>query len=358
MSLSVNIKKHFKGFSLDVCFETNNDYLGILGASGSGKSMTLKCIAGIETPDEGRIILNDKVLFDSEKKINLKPQERNIGYLFQNYALFPNMTVEENIGAGLKSSKTENEKIVKEMIDIFHLSGLQKKYPSQLSGGQQQRVALARAIAYKPDILMLDEPFSALDSHLKEKLQDEVLEHLKYYKGEVLMVTHSRDEAYKLCKNLLIVQQGKSVVFGDTKKIFEEPKYLLAATITGCKNISKCEVLSPYSIYATDWNILLKTNKAVAYDTTHIGIRAHSFKIFQIENFSDFDKEQNILKCRIVEISEEMFEYSILFQNENIVSSDENSTIIYKVRKYEWDSRKNKDVLYIIIPQDSILLLK
>ncbi len=358
MSLSVNIKKHFKGFSLNVCFSTNKEYLSILGASGSGKSMTLKCIAGIETPDEGRIVLNDRVLFDSEKKINLKPQERNIGYLFQDYALFPNMTVEENIGAGLKLSKTENQKIIKEMIETFHLSGLQKKYPSQLSGGQQQRVALARCIAYKPDVLMLDEPFSALDSHLKEKLQAEVLEQLKYYKGEVLMVTHSRDEAYKLCKNLLIVHEGKSVVFGDTKKIFEEPQYLLAANITGCKNISKCEIMSPHSIYVVDWDIELKTHKAVSDDATHVGIQAHSFKISEAENFSDLDEEQNIMKCRVIKISEEMFEYSVLFENENKQSLNENSAMIFKVRKDEWECRKNKENLYIKIPQDLILLLK
>lgn len=109
MSLFVDIKKKLKGFSLEVSFETNGDYLGILGASGSGKSMTLKCIAGIETPDEGIIVLNGKVLFDSKKNINLKPQERNVGYLFQNYALFPNMTVEENISIGLKSSKLEKK---------------------------------------------------------------------------------------------------------------------------------------------------------------------------------------------------------------------------------------------------------
>ena len=155
MSLFVDIKKKLKGFSLNVSFETNGDYLGILGASGSGKSMTLKCIAGIETPDEGIIVLNGKVLFDSKNKINLKPQERNVGYLFQNYALFPNMTVEENIGIGLITSKSEKKKKVKEMINLFHLQGLEKKYPNQLSGGQQKRVDLSRCIIYKQDILII-----------------------------------------------------------------------------------------------------------------------------------------------------------------------------------------------------------
>ena len=138
MGLQVDIKKKLKGFNLNVSFETEGEYLGILGASGSGKSMTLKCIAGIEIPDEGRIVLNGKVLFDSGKKINLKPQERNVGYLFQNYALFPHMTVEENIGIGLSLPKQVKEQEVKAMIRSFHLDGLEKKYPNR--GTHRSRV--------------------------------------------------------------------------------------------------------------------------------------------------------------------------------------------------------------------------
>ena len=138
MSLQAAIKKRFSGFSLDVSLNTNGGVMGILGASGSGKSMTLKCIAGIETPDEGRIVLNGRVLFDSEKHINLPPQKRKVGYLFQNYALFPNMTVETNIAAGLSGSKEEKQEAVARMIRLFKLEGLEKRYPSQLSGGQSR----------------------------------------------------------------------------------------------------------------------------------------------------------------------------------------------------------------------------
>ena len=176
MSLQAAIKKRFSGFSLDVSLNTDGGVMGILGASGSGKSMTLKCIAGIETPDEGRIVLNGRVLFDSEKHINLPPQKRKVGYLFQNYALFPNMTVETNIAAGLSGSKEEKQEAVARMIRLFKLEGLEKRYPSQLSGGQQQRVALARILVYEPDVIMLDEPFSALDYYLKEQLQFQVRE--------------------------------------------------------------------------------------------------------------------------------------------------------------------------------------
>lgn len=354
MSLFVDIKKKLKGFYLDVSFQTDGDYLGILGASGSGKSMTLKCIAGIETPDEGRIVLNGKVLFDSEKKINLKPQERNIGYLFQNYALFPNMTVEENIGIGLKESKKEKEIKIREIIKSFHLEGLEKKYPSQLSGGQQQRVAIARCIIYKPDILMLDEPFSALDSYLKEQLQSEVLEFLKLYNGEVLMVTHSRDEVYKFCENVVIIDKGSSILLGNTKEIFEEPKLKEAAILTGCKNISKCKVVSSNKIQALDFDIILETEKKIPENISYIGIRAHNFKIVNNDNI---DNDKNILECKINKIVENVFEYEILFENKNSKEKN-NNKMIYKVKKEEWDSRKNKESLYLKIPEDSILLLE
>lgn len=352
MSLSVEIKKKFIGFTLDVNFETNGEYLGILGASGSGKSMTLKCIAGIETPDEGRIVLNGRVLFDSEKKINLKPQDRNIGYLFQNYALFPNMTVEENIGAGIKLSKKEKKQKIDELIKIIHLEGSEHKYPSQLSGGQQQRVALARILAYQPDVLLLDEPFSALDTYLKEQIQTEILELLKLYNGEVLIVTHSRDEVYKFCKNLAIVDKGHTILLGDTKKIFTQPQIVTAARLTGCKNISACKVLSPHSIYVVDWDILLETEEIVPHNINYIGIHAHSYQIV------DANTEKNTVACKINKIVEELFEYTIIFENENSEKKNSNSAMWIKVRKEEWNNRDKKEKLYLKIPEDAIMMLK
>ena len=137
MSLQAIIKKRFSGFSLDVSLNTDGGVMGILGASGSGKSMTLKCIAGIETPDEGRIVLNGRVLFDSEKHINLPPQKRRVGYLFQQYALFPNMSVEQNILCGIREgTRAEKRTLLSEKIRLFRLEGLEKKHPAQLSGGQ------------------------------------------------------------------------------------------------------------------------------------------------------------------------------------------------------------------------------
>jgi molybdate transport system ATP-binding protein len=355
MSLLVDIKKKVKGFSLDVSFETDGEYLGILGASGSGKSMTLKCIAGVETPDEGSIVLNGKVLFDSEKKINLKPQDRNIGYLFQNYALFPHMTVEENIGIGLQLPQKEKEHKVNEMIRAFHLQGLETKYPNQISGGQQQRVALARCIIYKPEVLMLDEPFSALDSYLKDQLQNELLELLKFYDGEVLMVTHSRDEIYRFCKKLVIIDKGKSVLLGDTKEIFKQPKLYTAAKITGCKNISKCEVLSSRCVRAVDWGIVLETEETIPQGIKYVGVRAHEFQMLDAAMAKD---EKNVVKCRINRIVEGVFEYNVHFANAAVEKENVNAEILYIVKKEQWNNRKDKENLYLKIPEHAILLLE
>ena len=168
MAIEVKIQRKRNTFELNIDFKSDSKRIGILGASGCGKSMTLKSIAGIEPPESGLIKIEGKTVYDSENKVNLKPQKRNIGYLFQNYALFPTMTVEKNIAAGLKGKKQENAKRVREMIEKFQLTGLEKRFPAELSGGQQQRVALARIMAYKPDVILLDEPFSALDMYLKD----------------------------------------------------------------------------------------------------------------------------------------------------------------------------------------------
>ncbi len=277
MGITVDIKKKYGDFCLDIHFQGNAKRIGILGASGCGKSMTLKSIAGIETPDQGIIRLDDQVMFDSEKKINLKPQKRNIGYLFQNYALFPTMTVEKNIMAGLEGSKEENKARAQEMIEKFELHGLADRLPGQLSGGQQQRVALARIMAYEPDVILLDEPFSALDVFLKDRLQQELMRLLEDYQGTIIMVSHSRDEIYRFSEELLIMGQGKPVVYGDTKDIFANPEYREAAKLTGCKNFSRAEREDGHHVKLLDWGIILHTEREIPEGIAYVGYRAHDF---------------------------------------------------------------------------------
>ena len=276
-SLKVNIKKKLKEFDLDVEFELKQKHLGILGPSGCGKSMTLKSIAGIVNPDEGIVSLTsdvETVYYDSARKINLKPQKRNVGYLFQNYALFPNMTVEENVAIGLSKN---NKKDVSDIIKRFRLEVLEKRYPRQLSGGQQQRVALARILAYSPDVILLDEPFSAMDTFLKEQLRLELVNSLKDFDGFTILVTHDRDEAFQFCDELIILDEGKIIAKGNTHEIFENPGKVQVARLTGCKNISEIEIIDEYHVKSLDWNVIFEVSEKLTSDITHIGIRAHDF---------------------------------------------------------------------------------
>ena len=211
MSLEVSIKKRFPAFTLDVDIDAGSETLGFLGASGCGKSLTMRCIAGIETPDEGRIVVNGRVFFDSEKKVNLTPQQRKTALLFQNYMLFPNLTVAQNVAAGVGRdvAKSEARSIVQGELKRFGLEGFDGRYPSQLSGGQQQRVALARMLAARPGILMLDEPFSALDSHLKGVLEQNLVSLFDAFDGTILYVSHDIDEALRFCDRIAVVESGR-----------------------------------------------------------------------------------------------------------------------------------------------------
>lgn len=223
MAVKVNIEKNFCDFSLKVDFEGSSAAIGLLGASGSGKSMTLRCIAGIETPDKGRIVINGKTVFDSEKGINLKPQKRRIGYLFQNYALFPTMTVEQNIRCGYRGEKSFAREKVADLIRRYHLEGLEKRLPSQLSGGQQQRVGIARAVVLNPDVILFDEPTSALDP----ELVGEVLKVIKDIAKEgitMIIVTHEMSFASDAANRVIFMAGGVVVEEGKPDEIFSNPK--------------------------------------------------------------------------------------------------------------------------------------
>ena len=286
MSLSVHIKKTAGDFRLSIDFEHADGITGLLGASGCGKSMTLKCIAGIIKPDEGRIVLNGRVLYDSEKKINLKPQERNVGYLFQNYALFPNMNVEQNILCGLKKEKDKSvrKQKMEEMLEIMELGACRKLYPHQLSGGQQQRCALARMLVSEPELLLLDEPFSALDSYLREQLQTQVRAILERFGKDVLMVSHSRDEVYYLCNQVAIMHQGRILNQGKTKAVFSDPGSKTAAILTGCKIIADAYKTGENEVFVPDWGIHLQTKIPVEDHLCAVGLRAHYFNPKAREN--------------------------------------------------------------------------
>lgn len=275
MSLEVKIKKEFPTFTLDVDFKAGKETLGFLGASGCGKSLTLRCIAGIETPDEGRIVVNGKVFYDSEARINLSPQERKTALLFQNYMLFPNLTVEKNIAAGIGKDvgNEERKKIIQTELNRFGLDGFEKRYPAQLSGGQQQRVALARMLAARPGILMLDEPMSALDAHLKGVLEQNLVGVFDTYDGTILYVSHDIDEALRFCDRIAVVEAGHILEIDSGDELVNDPHSGAAIKLSGCKNSPKAEFVDEHTVHIPAWGIDLKCKKQVPKDVKYVGIR-------------------------------------------------------------------------------------
>ncbi len=277
IGLFVDIEKYLPGFNLSVTFNCQNQPLGLLGASGSGKSLILRSLAGVETPSRGRIVLNGRILFDSEKGINLPSRQRRIGFVVQNYALFPHLTVAENIAFGLPQKLPT--KIIRQQIanqlELVQLPGMENRYPHQLSGGQQQRVAIARALASRPEVLLLDEPFSALDTHLRAQLERQMIKTLSNYDGVAIFVTHNMDEAYRICENLLVMEKGRAIANNSKQKIFERPDSVSLAKITGCKNFSRAIIINNQQLKAIDWDVKLHTVSMIPDYLAYTGIRAH-----------------------------------------------------------------------------------
>jgi molybdate ABC transporter permease protein len=302
--LSVNIQKQLPSFPLEIDLEGDRETLGLLGASGSGKSMTLRCLAGLETPDGGYISLNGKILFDSKRKINLPSHQRKIGFVFQNYALFPHLNVWENIGFGLRNlAKLEQKENISRWIAQMHLQGLENRYPDRLSGGQQQRVALARALAIAPDALLLDEPFSALDTQLRSQMEKQLIETLATYQGVTLLVTHNLEEVYRICQNLLIISDGNVLDRGNKQTIFSRPTSYEIAKLTGCKNFSTAQRISDDLVEAIDWSCILKVIEPIPDSLAYIGIRAHHFHFEELEKTPSSNTE-NTFPCWLVQTSE------------------------------------------------------
>ena len=272
MSLEVHIEKKLNGFTLRSDFAAGNTATAILGASGCGKSMTLRCIAGIVKPDKGRIVLDGRVLFDSEQHIDLPPQQRGVG-----------------------------------LLRALRLEELASRRPAELSGGQQQRTALARILVGKPKILMLDEPFSALDSYLREEVEGEVGSLLAGFAGTALLVTHNRDEAYRLCRDMIVMDGGQVLRTGTTKEVFADPGSTAAARLTGCKNILPCTRVDAHSVRLAGSESLLHLAAEVPKGCTAVGIRAHDFAPCA-------PGAENALPVELLSASENPFDWNLIFQ--------------------------------------------
>lgn len=342
MSVFVDIQKTFGSFSLNVKLQAEDEVLALLGASGSGKSLTLKCIAGIEKPDKGKIVLDGVTLFDSEKGINLPPQKRKTGLLFQNYALFPHMTVLENIKTGLNMEKNrkEREKIAKNMAQTMGLTEVLHLYPHQLSGGEQQRTALARILVTQPSILLLDEPFSALDSHLRLLLEQEVRKILRQFGKTVLLVSHDREEVYRMADRVALLDHGSVDAIGEKKTVFASPMTKNGAILTGYRNISKIRWLDENTLFASDWGITLKAPKT---DAAYVAIRMHRIRPGEGENS---------FRCRVVEEVGNPSSVTVMLEVE-----EGKVPVVWELDKEQWYKIKAEE-LDINISSDGILLLK
>jgi len=305
MTLLIDIKKEFPTFSLEMSLEAGSETLGFLGESGCGKSLTMRCIAGLETPDEGRIIVNGTTFFDSAAKVNLSPQERKTAMLFQNYMLFPNLTVAENIAAGLPRAtpKAEAKAIVEKQLELFGLKGFGRRYPIRLSGGQQQRVALARMLVAKPGILMLDEPFSALDSHLKGGLEQDLLNLFDAFEGTILYVSHDIDEACRFCDRIAVIENGSLAEIARTEDIVSRPTTYAALKVSGVDNISQARYIDDHTVEACAWGLRLATTQVVPHDVTYLGFRA-SF----IEKAAQEKDGDNTFTLEVGRVSDSRFE--------------------------------------------------
>jgi molybdate transport system ATP-binding protein len=249
-ALNVRIRKAFpgestRGFELDVTFALRRGITILFGASGAGKTTLLDCIAGLTPPDSGRITVGDRVLFDSERHINVLIRNRSIGYVFQDLALFPHLSVESNVTYGLAGIHLqEREQRVGKALDSLGIAELRHRRPAQLSGGERQRVALARALVTGPSLLLLDEPLAALDFPVRMKIAEDLRRSIQNLPIPVLYVTHSRDEVFMLGEKLLVLEQGKLIAQGTPHEVLSAPRGETVAQLAGFENIFDAEVVS------------------------------------------------------------------------------------------------------------------
>jgi molybdate transport system permease protein len=343
--LEVDFSRRYPAFDLSVRFSNQSRTLGLLGASGAGKSLTLAAIAGLETPDAGRIVLNNRVLFDSKSGVNLPPAARAIGFVFQDYALFPHLTVRENIAFGLSALPVaDRDRRVSDYSQLTHIETLLDRRPSQLSGGQRQRVALARALAMQPGALLLDEPFSGLDPHLRRRMEEDLRAVLASYEGAIVLVTHDRSEAFRICNELVVLSDGRVAAAGPRHDLFARPETLAAARVTGCKNLAPIRVAGPNEIAVPAWGCTLRV-AAIPNGAAYAGIRAHHIQL------RTEPAGENTFACRVVDVVESPFEVTVYLAINGGRLEAELST-------EQWQPLASAAAVYANLPAEKLLLVR
>ena len=348
MALTVRIKKRYGDFLLDVDFSAGSgEALALLGASGSGKSSALQCIAGIRRPDWGRIELDGQALFDSQRGIDLPPQKRRVGYLFQQYALFPHMTVEQNIAVCLEQGRRAE---VRELIALLRLEGTERLLPRQLSGGQQQRVALARILASRPRAILLDEPLSALDSCLRRQLEQELQEVLARFGGPVVWVSHDLGEVCRSCRRVCVLEDGRSSPAAGMRELIEAPGTAGAARISGCRNLVRaCPGPEPWMVRVPEWGVALRTAGAWGEDLSLLGIRAERVRPAE-------EGAKNAFPCRVRRVVEDVSTVEAALVPEGAL--EDAAALWMEASQLEWAGRAGGERIWVSLPPEDILLLK
>jgi molybdate ABC transporter permease protein len=352
--LVVDLRKHYPGFDLSVAFSTGPGPLGILGASGSGKSMTIRCIAGLTRPDAGRVVLNGRVLLDTHNKIDLPPAERRIGIVFQDYALFPHLTVEENIGFGLHGQTVQQRKErVLRWSKLLQIGSLVAAYPGQLSGGQRQRVALARALAMEPEALLLDEPLSALDAHLRRQMEEQLRQALESYRGVTVLVTHDRDEAFRFCRDLAVLSGGKVAAIGPKSEIFGHPRSLAVARLTGCKNFARIVRTGAEEVEVPEWSCILRVRGSIPERAEYLGIRAHDLRLLT------HAVGENTFPCWLVQAIEAPFETTLYLRLHAPPGEGELAHVEAEISREQWAELSSQPQPWqLYIDPDRLLFLE
>lgn len=310
MTVEVDIEKKFYGrkhgkkaenpsFSMHCSFDASSDFMVLFGCSGSGKTTALRCIAGLENPDSGSIRINDTIYFDSKRKINLSPQKRKIGYMFQENALFPHMNVRQNIEFGLKGlSSMEKKERVYEMLDLVGIGECEFAYPDELSGGQKQKVALARALAPDPEILLLDEPFSSLDTVVRLKLRKELRTIRKRLGIPVIFITHDPVEAFTMADGMVVFDGGRVQQMGSPEDVFYHPKSRYVAELVGFSNLFDDAVVEGHGkgdectfLWSLGTEITAPYIESMAGDRVSWGIRPENIELVDRRNVHNIQKE-------------------------------------------------------------------
>ena len=344
----MEIEKAYGTFHLEVSFQAHQETLALLGASGCGKSLTLKCIAGIERPDSGHIELDGRVLYDSKQRICLPPQQRRVGYLFQQYALFPNMTAEQNIEAGAHHLKKELRRHrVAQLMAMLHLEDAAGKRPRELSGGQQQRVALGRILAAEPEVILLDEPLSALDSYLKFQVELDLSTLLSSYGGTTVWVSHDRGEVFRNCRRVCVLDAGRSSPVMEMSQLMGDPGTVSAARLSGCKNFAA--ILStedPHVVTVPEWgNIPFRCAASCRHGITQLGIRSNHVR-------PSSPGAVNALPCRVERVMDDVSACIVLLRPE---ASLPGAPLLWmELPKEQWQGGRT---VIVSLPPEHILLL-